>query len=164
MCRSGMCLVNPAAAQGREWKAPRKCLCGYRARSGEGRVTAPQIPKNSPPTWREVRLRSVWDWDTPDWFPAGADRESQASKCRLCASRAGRTLGSAIPTAHSRPWAAHILQNLWFSARLVPRESLAALPRWEPVQSHTGEDITAFTGTEPPQICVFCWFSLCFAL
>lgn len=100
--------------------------------------------------------RCVWDWDTPDPFPPGAHRESQASKCRLCVTRGGRMLGSAIPAANSRPWASQIPENLCFSAELVPRESPAALPRWEPAQSHAGKDISAFTGTEPPQICVFC--------
>lgn len=171
MCGFGMWLVNPPVAQGREWNAPSKCSWGHRAwRWGREECHSTQNSRELQ-TWREVRLRNVCVG--PGVFRIGTHlidsllvqtgRVRQA-KCRLHGTRGGRVLGSAIPTANSGPWASQIPENLCFSAKLVPSESLAALPHWEPVQSHTGEDTTAFTGTEPPQICVFCWFSLCFAL
>lgn len=78
------------------------------------------------------------------------------AKCRLCLRERGE--GWDQPSQLQTPDLG-LLRSQKISVsqpKLVPRESLAELPHWEPVQSHTGEDITAFTGTEQPQICVFC--------
>lgn len=135
---------------------------------GRGKSTAPQIPKKPAGRWGSGMC--LWAQvclgfgSSPAGFPAGAGRESQASRMQTVWAERGQCWDQPFQLPNSRPWAAPIPENLCVSAQLLPRESLAALSPWEPAQSHTGEDISAFTGTEPPQICVFCWFSLCFAL